>query len=262
MTAPMENNIKLCVLGSGSRGNSIFVKCRDTRLLLDAGFSGVQVTKRLALIEEAPERLDAIILSHEHTDHVLGAGVLSRKYRIPVYMNRMTHEAAGIALGRLFSTVFFQPGDDLHINDVLLEPFSLPHDAKDPVGLVLKWDGKKIAMVTDLGTPTHLVREKSAGSDILILEFNHDPVMLAEGPYPWALKQRIKSREGHLSNEESAELLRNVIHPGLRHVFVAHISGHNNRPQLALSHAEKALQGHKATLELTYQDRISDTVYL
>ncbi len=257
-----KEKIKICVLGSGSGGNSVFVGCKDTRVLLDAGFPGSEIKGRMSLIGESMERIDAIIITHEHTDHIRGAGVLSRRYGIPVYLNRMTLDAAAPALGKLEHKVFFQPGAGIHINDLCVEPFSQPHDAEDPVGLVLKHGGRKISVVTDLGSVTHLVRERSEGSDLLILEFNHDPGMLIEGPYPWSLKQRIKSRLGHLSNEESARLLRRVAHDGLRHVFLAHLSEHNNHPDLALPKAAGALRGYGTSLGLTHQKRISEVVYL
>lgn len=262
MVTPLRDRLKICVLGSGSGGNCVFVGCRDTRVLLDAGFAGNEVADRMALIGESPQRLDAIILTHEHTDHVHGVGVLARRHGIPLYVNGMTLEAAGPTLGRLEQAALFHPGSGFYINDLLVEPFSLPHDAQDPVGLVLKWKGRKVSTVTDLGSITHLVREKAKGSDLLILEFNHDPGMLDEGSYPWSVKQRIKSRLGHLSNEDSAKFLRQVAHPGLRHVFLAHLSQHNNHPELALLKAAGALRGCGATLGLTYQDRISETVYL
>jgi phosphoribosyl 1,2-cyclic phosphodiesterase len=257
-----SRELKICVLGSGSRGNSIFVGCGDTRVLLDAGFAGSEIRERLALIGERPERLDAVILTHEHADHVQGAGVLSRRYGVPIYANRMTLEAAGRALGKLQRVVLFQPGSSFQVNDILVEPFTLPHDAQDPVGLVMRWNGRKVSVVMDLGTVTHLVRERSEGSDLLILEFNHDPGMLKEGPYPWSVKQRIKSRLGHLSNEDSAELLRGVAHSDLRHVFLAHLSQHNNDPELALLKAAGALRGCGAVLGLTHQQKISETVYI
>lgn len=254
--------LKICVLASGSRGNSIFVGCPGTRVLLDAGLAATDIAERMALIGERPEELDAVILTHEHTDHVQGAGVISRRHGVPIYVNPMTFEAASAGLGKLERVTFFETGQGIHINGLQIEPFSLPHDARDPVGFVLKWEGRKVSAVTDLGSITHLVREKSEGSDLLILEFNHDPGMLIEGPYPWSLKQRIKSRLGHLSNEESAKLLRQVAHGDLRHVFLAHISEHNNHPELALLKAAGALRGYRASLGLTFQDRISETVYL
>lgn len=262
MAASEIEGIKICVLGSGSRGNSIFVRCRDTRVLLDAGFPGSQIKERMAAIGESPERLDALILTHEHLDHSQGAGVLSRRYGIPLYVNELTLQAAGRALGTVEQTVLFHPGTSFSVNDLVVEPFSLPHDAMDPVGLALKWGGKKLCVVTDLGSATHLVREKAEGSDLLVLEFNHDPGMLIEGPYPWNLKQRIKGRLGHLSNEDSAKLLKGLAHPNLRHVFIAHLSQHNNHPELALLKAAGALRDCGATLGVTYQDRVSETVYL
>lgn len=226
--------MKLCLLASGSKGNSIFLESGKTRLLVDAGCSGREICRRLASKGLAPETLDAILLTHEHSDHISGAGVLSRKLKIPVILSYRTLEATKAHFHKT-ERMEFQPGERFAYRDVMIDPFPITHDACDPVGFVVESSEGRCGVATDLGIATRLVREQLKGCRALVLESNHDEEMLMNGPYPWHLKQRIKSRHGHLSNNESVDLLKDVIHEGLEGVFLAHLSEVNNHPDKALT---------------------------
>lgn len=236
--------MKLCVLASGSSGNSIYIESQKTKVLLDAGLSARVIEARLRQVGLRPSELDAIIISHEHMDHVRGAGILARHYGLNLFINPLAYKEAQEALGRLPHIVEFVPGSFFSVGDLYFEPFSVPHDAVDPVGFAIFCGSKKIGAVTDLGCVTHLVREKLKGSDIIIIESNHDRKLLMEGPYPWELKQRIASKMGHLSNETSCELLDAVVDEKLRYAVLAHLSEVNNRPDLAY-------QAHKKVIDRT-----------
>ena len=180
-------------------------------MLLDAGFSCRELTRRLAEVGESPERLDAVLLSHEHTDHTRGLRVLCKKHRVPVYSTRASWEATGLAGGDEFPEVnFFEPGRAFDVGDIHFVPFRVPHDSVECVGFRVEAEGTALGHVTDLGRSTHLVEERLRDCDVLVMESNHDVEMLRWGPYPWFLKQRISGDGGHLSNDAAARLLDHV----------------------------------------------------
>ena len=232
--------MRVCLLASGSKGNSLFVEAGETRLLVDAGLSAREIVRRLASIGVDASDLDAVFVSHEHTDHVRGVGVLARKFRLPVYVSYPTHREVREGIHDA-AAVEFESGYSFGFRDLLIDPFPITHDACDPVGFTIESREGKVGMATDLGTATRLVADKLKGSRVLVLESNHDEEMLMGGPYPWYLKQRIKSRHGHLSNSDSAALLAEVLHPGLEGLFLAHLSEVNNNPAVAQEVTENLL---------------------
>jgi phosphoribosyl 1,2-cyclic phosphodiesterase len=224
----------------------MYVAAGDTRVLLDCGLSAKQAAIRLIEIGVDPDSIDAIVLTHEHEDHSSGARVFSSRHQTPVYAN---HATFGVCrhLHQIPSdkTEVFNSGCSFRIGELLFEPFSLVHDASDPVGFRVSAGGKTLAVTTDLGQVTTLVRERLRGIDALVLEANHDPVLLQDAPYPWSLKQRISSRQGHLSNETAGELLGEVSRLNgarLQVVVAAHISEKSNTPELAVEVFRRACQ--------------------
>ncbi len=253
---------KVCVLASGSKGNAVYVSDGETAVLFDAGMSGVEIERRFHSRGIDPESLDAIVVSHEHTDHIQGVGVMSRRFRLPVHISESTLTAAEGRLGPLHDVRHFDRGTNFRIGGLSVHPFSVSHDAVDPVGFTIHVDGTKIGIATDFGVATQLVSHHLKGCRIMILEANHDPKMLEEGPYPWELKQRIRSRLGHLSNEASRDLLGEVSDGKLEHVVVAHVSETNNDPDKALSVVREAV-GHQSTrLSFAHQDLASEVITL
>ena len=233
--------MRFCVLASGSRGNACYVETDNARVLIDAGLSGREIERRLDIVGEGAAELTALIVTHEHSDHIKGAGVLSRRYNIPVYMNRKTYESGRNTLGKLLRKEIIQTGQHFEIEDLKVETFTKCHDAADPVGLVLSLNGVSLGLVTDLGKSTSLVEDRLQGCRALVMEFNHDPEMLDKGPYPPYLKRRIKGRDGHLSNEQGGELLRKLCHENLGKVVLAHLSEQNNHPEKAYKQAAEVL---------------------
>ena len=233
--------MKFCVLASGSSGNACYVETDNARVLIDAGLSGREIERRLELVEKDASKLTALIVTHEHSDHIKGAGVLSRRYDVPIYMNRKTFESGRHALGKKLRAEIIQTGRLLEIEDLKVETFTKCHDAADPVGLVLSLNGVRLGVVTDLGKSTRLVEDRLQGCHGLVIEFNHDPEMLDTGPYPLYLKQRIKGRDGHLSNEQGGDLLRKICHQNLEKVVLAHLSEQNNHPEKAHQQAVEVL---------------------
>lgn len=233
----------MTVLGSGSAGNSIYLEAGQTRLLIDAGLSPRQLRQRLAGIGRVPETLTAILVSHEHSDHVRGLKGLADKLRIPVYCNGATRDAIREIFDTSFDLRVFQTGTNFTLGDVEVCTFAVPHDAQDPVGFVLQTEAGTIALLTDLGHVTTLVTERVRRANVLVLESNHDREMLINCPHrPWRLKQRILGSFGHLSNDDAAALLRQVAWDGLSHIYLAHISRDCNRPELAYETAHRALR--------------------
>jgi phosphoribosyl 1,2-cyclic phosphodiesterase len=321
--------VRFTVLASGSKGNSTIVTGGRTRILVDAGLSCRELFKRMKQAEEQPETLDAIIITHEHTDHVGGLAVTARKLGIPVYFTEGTHrawmrwltprrqmtyaqwmeqcrkqaaerqaeaetadcnaacdepeemdvaEAEAVERGNgdpvvkiaaeaavdsdapdrvpsrkedptwLPSVEFFQAGQPFEIGDIAISPFTIPHDAADPVGFVFRAEGVRMAFATDLGYIPPNVKAQLKGVDLLLLESNHDLEMLRDGPYPWSVKQRVLSRVGHLSNETAANYLEKEYDGQAAYVILAHLSESNNLPELARVTAERALNGRASLL--------------
>jgi phosphoribosyl 1,2-cyclic phosphodiesterase len=234
--------MRLCLLASGSKGNCLFLETDSCRLLIDAGLSGREAIARLASIGVAAESLDGILITHEHTDHIKGVGVLARRLKIPVLAASRTHAAARHIFGKI-DLLEFDPGTPFAFKGVQIDPFSITHDACDPVGFRIEGEEGAIGFATDLGIATRLTQDKLKECRALVLEFNHDEQMLQDGPYPWHLKQRIRSRHGHLSNSEGAGLLEELLHAGLQGVFLSHLSEVNNDPALAMAAARGLVDG-------------------
>jgi phosphoribosyl 1,2-cyclic phosphodiesterase len=338
--------VRLTVLASGSKGNSTVVTGGRTRILVDAGLSCRELFRRMKLAGEEPETLDAVIVTHEHSDHVSGLAVMARKLGIPVYFTEGTHRAwirwltprrqmsyaqwleqcrkqaaerqaeaecaqfdgasnadesdeaeeAGCdslepissgmdtasepdtqtaaterVLSRkeeptwLPSIQYFQAGEPFEIGDIAISPFTIPHDAADPVGFVFRTAGVRMALVTDLGYISPNVKAQLKGVDLLLLESNHDLEMLRDGPYPWSVKQRVLSRVGHLSNEAAADFLQNGYDGQAAYVILAHLSESNNLPELARVTAERALNGRASLLAnrllLAEQHQALESIY-
>jgi phosphoribosyl 1,2-cyclic phosphodiesterase len=324
-----QKMVRFTVLASGSKGNSTVVTGGHTRILVDAGLSCRELFRRMKLAGEEPETLDAILITHEHTDHVGGLAVTARKLGIPVYFTEGTHRAwmrwltprrqmtyaqwveqcrrqaaerqaeaeatqcdaageideddlaietdsippdpaqPGIEAGSepaqetvapervpsrkedptwLPEVQYFQAGQPFEIGDIAISPFTIPHDAADPVGFVFRAAGVRMAVATDLGYIPPNVRAQLKGVDLLLLESNHDLEMLRDGPYPWSVKQRVLSRVGHLSNEAAAGFLENEYDGQAAYVILAHLSESNNLPELARVTAERALCGRASLL--------------
>jgi phosphoribosyl 1,2-cyclic phosphodiesterase len=210
-------------------------------------------------VGQDPADLSAIVITHEHIDHVRGAGVLSRRFNIPVYISSATHHAC-TGLGHISALTYFDCGNRFKIQDLTVNPFSISHDASDPAGLTLTWQQSKIGIATDLGVVTNLVRTHLSGSSVLYLESNHDPEMLINGSYPWHLKQRIQSRTGHLSNSDAGTLLADLYHDQLYHVILAHLSEENNRPERALAEVGRCLNRPGTALSVAGPDRPGDVI--
>jgi phosphoribosyl 1,2-cyclic phosphodiesterase len=254
LQSELDYNLELCMLASGSKGNAIYVSGGSTSILIDAGLSGIEIERRLNSKGLYPEDLDAIIVSHEHTDHIQGVGVLSRRFNLPVYMSSKTEKAAVSQLGNVRVIKNFECGSPFRIKDLFIHPFSISHDAEDPSGFTINQNGTKVGIATDLGIATSMVKEHLKGCSLLILEANHDEDMLINGPYPWPIKQRIKSRAGHLSNEASKNLLKELQHDRLKYVILAHLSQTNNTPQKALCEVSRAITHCNPQLDVATQD--------
>jgi len=255
-------NLAVCVLASGSKGNAVYISNGSAAILIDAGLSGIEIQRRLNSQGLSPEDLSAIVVSHEHGDHIQGVGVLSRRYRLPVYMNAKTREAAASQLGEIRALNSFECGRPFAVGDLTIHPFSISHDAEDPAGFTVQYNDTKIGIATDLGTVTSVVKEHLKNCALMVLEANHDPAMLIEGPYPWPIKQRIKSRSGHLSNEDSRDLLIELKHDRLDHVILAHLSEINNTPQKALEEVMQAVGECKTRITVASQSACSSIFHL
>jgi phosphoribosyl 1,2-cyclic phosphodiesterase len=250
------------MLASGSKGNAIYISNGETSILIDAGLTGIEIERRMASQGLAMTEISAIIVSHEHSDHIRGVGVLARKHDLPVFISSKTRQAAAAPLGRIDKISLFSCGSDFTIEGLRIRPFSTSHDADDPVGFTIGCDGKKIGIATDLGIATAMVKEHLKECCCIVMEANHDLKMLEDGPYPWPLKQRIRSRTGHLSNESSKELLMDVIHDGLKHVILAHLSETNNTPEKALSVVTERLNRHRPKLCVALQHMAGPMIFL
>ncbi|OQB23489.1 MAG: putative metallo-hydrolase YycJ [Firmicutes bacterium ADurb.Bin182] len=236
--------MKFSPLFSGSSGNCSFLEAENVRLLIDAGLAGCTVTNALAKIGVAPETLNAILITHEHSDHISGVGVLSRKYKLPVYANERTWNAMREKIGYIPPKLVrvFETDRDFYIKELNVLPFSTPHDAAEPIGYCFSYRNKKVSIMTDIGHVTNRMLDIIEHSSLLLLEANHDVEMLLAGSYPYHLKRRILSDTGHLSNENAGKALAKLYLRGLRNVILGHLSRENNLEPLALETVKMVLR--------------------
>ncbi len=223
--------MRFAMLGSGSRGNATLVEHGKTRLLLDCGFSVAETVKRLRRLAVDADTLTAIVVTHEHSDHAKGVGALARKFNLPVYVTHGTYQK--VNWGEVPQVHEIDSHYSFAIDDILCEPFPVPHDAREPVQFVFASGVHRLGILTDTGSATLHITSMLDGCDALVLECNHDVDMLAEGPYPPSLKQRVAGRLGHLSNDQAAEILLEMDTDNLQYLVAAHLSDKNNTEQLA-----------------------------
>ena len=263
--------MELCSIASGSSGNCIYVGTQATHLLVDVGISGKRTENGLNSIGLTGRDLDGIFITHEHSDHVSGLGVLSRKYHIPIYATPKTIDAIKrlASLGEIDEQLFVPiKGDQsFMLKDIRVNPMRTSHDAAEPVAYRFCYGRQKVAIATDLGTYNEYTIECLRGMDVLFLEANHDVNMLQVGPYPYALKQRILGDRGHLSNERSGQLLSHLLHDKLQAVVLGHLSKENNLPELAyetvrveLAMGKSGYQGDEFPITVAKRDEVSPVI--
>ncbi|MCI5052983.1 MAG: MBL fold metallo-hydrolase [Simkaniaceae bacterium] len=240
-----------CPLASGSKGNAIYIGSDETKLLIDAGISVKALKERLNSIGVAIEDLDAVLISHEHSDHIRALPVLCRKYSIPILANSDTARALLEHLTVRPKFKIFTTGESFHFGDIEVHPFSIQHDTLDPVAFTFKMGEMKIGVCTDLGFVTTLVRSHLKECDYLMIESNHEPDLVHASSRPPVYKQRVLSRQGHLSNAACAELIADVYHPGLKQVYLAHLSEECNQPDIALETIRAHLSSRGIDLDLS-----------
>ena len=234
-------SFQFCVLGSGSSGNSVAVWDDESLFLIDAGFSCKETVRRLDLAGLDANDLEVILISHEHSDHINGARVLNKRFRPRILATEPVHEWLDVKYAVITEPVL-EPGRVEEIGSFKITPFEVPHDASQTVGFKIQNNGKNLIIATDLGHVTARLRKKFEDADALVLESNHDVQMLKDGKYPYFLKKRILGMQGHLSNEQSAEVQANVISAKTKHILLAHLSQDNNEPEKALAESKKAIK--------------------
>ena len=233
--------MRFALLGSGSEGNALVVQAGRTCVMMDCGFSLGETASRLARLGLSPENINGIVVTHEHGDHIDGVARLSRKYAIPVWLTHGTRLAQREALAGLQALTEINPHHAFAIGDLQIQPYAVPHDAVEPVQYVFGDGARRLGVLTDVGGSTPHIEATLNGCDALVLECNHDPGMLANGDYPWSLKQRVGGRYGHLSNEDAAALLARLDQRRLQHVVAAHLSSKNNTHDLAVGALSTAM---------------------
>lgn len=262
--------IKVCSLFSGSSGNCIFVSYNETAILIDAGVSGKRIEAALEGIGESFDKIAGIFITHEHSDHISGAGILSRRYKIPIYANPITWAAMRPFMGKLSpdNIRHIAVGEITAIGDISVRPFSIPHDAACPVGYNIFVDGKKLTIATDIGHMDSELLANLEKSDMILLESNHDIEMLRTGRYPWPLKQRILGDHGHLCNEMAGKVVAHLAQCGTKRFLLGHLSQENNFPELAYRTVCNALMEKKINptkdvyLEVALRDRASNVMII
>lgn len=262
--------IKFCSLYSGSSGNCLYLSDNNTSILVDAGVSGKKAIQAIKEIDGQPEKLSGILITHEHSDHIKGAGILSRMLNVPIYANEKTWEAMGTELGNIHENNkrCFNTGQQFSIGDICVHPFSIPHDAIEPVGFNFFAQNKKITVATDLGHVNKELYENMVGSNFILLEANHDIDMLRMGSYPWYLKQRILGDSGHLSNEMAGKFIAKLVERGTIRFVLGHLSKENNFPQLAFETVKNVLvsksiePGKDVIFDVAMRDCVSEVIYV
>ncbi len=253
-----------CPLASGSKGNALFVGTSQTKVLIDAGLSARQIAKKLSEINVDLSEIDAIVVTHEHSDHIRGIEMLGCKMGIPVFANSDTARAIYESIGDAPKFKIFSTGEKFEFGDIEFDPFSIQHDAMDPVGFVLRLGSVKLGICADLGFATTLVENKLQECDYLYLESNHQVEMVHACPRPAVYKQRVLGRLGHLSNAQATELLEKLLHSNLKHIHLAHLSSECNNPDLALKTVRDMLEKEKTSIEVSiaHQDQVSQLLTL
>lgn len=255
----VEAALKISVLASGSSGNSLYIESEKKHLLVDAGLSGKKITSLMAEVGKNPADLDAVLVTHEHRDHIHGVGVLARKYGLDVYANEGTWQAMDGMLGKIdvAQKHIFEMGKVLTFGDMDVESFGVSHDAAAPQFYRFHKDGKSFVMLTDTGYCSDHVRGIIRDADAYLVESNHDLEMLRMGPYPWSLKQRILGDRGHLSNEDGALVMTDIIGDNTKRIYLGHLSKENNMKELAHLTMKNVLKEHD--LGVDYNFKIYDT---
>ncbi|WP_343209016.1 MBL fold metallo-hydrolase [Anaerolentibacter hominis] len=253
--------MKFCSIASGSSGNCIYVGSENTHVLVDVGISGKRVAGGLEQIEVRPDELSAILITHEHTDHISGLGVMARKYHIPVYATAETLDAilSTRSIGRIEESLLHdvRPDEKFSLGEFKIDPFSIPHDAANPVCYSLEAGNHKVAVATDLGQYDDYIVKHLEGAEILLLEANHDINMLEVGPYPYMLKKRILGERGHLSNDNSGRLICRLFNDSLKYVILGHLSKENNYPALAYETVKYELGQEQPGYEITCKIQVA-----
>jgi phosphoribosyl 1,2-cyclic phosphodiesterase len=252
-----------CPLASGSKGNCVYLGTSQTKVLIDAGISAKAIQNRLAEINVDIADIDAILVTHEHTDHIQGLKILAYKMGIPLLANHNTAKGIVDTFHDCPKFKIFSTGETFEFGDLEIHPFSIQHDTLDPVAFTIRTDNLKLGFCTDLGFATSLVQGHLRECDYLYLESNHQPSMVHASPRPMIYKQRVLSRSGHLSNEACGNLLAQVFHPKLKHVHLAHLSSECNSPETALSVVKGILHNHGIELDMCVapQEKISKAIY-
>ncbi len=254
--------VRFLSLVSGSSGNASLITDGNTTILIDCGLSGKKLTEQMSAIGLCPSDLSGILITHEHTDHTKGAGVVSRKYNIPIYTTQGTFDAMKIGAVSEENFHAIVPDSTFDIGTISITPFSIPHDAAAPVGFSFFTENKKYTLATDIGCMTEQLYCKICGCDSIILESNHDVDMLRYGDYPYHLKERILGKKGHMSNDLTAETAIRLAKDGTKHIMLAHLSHENNTPEIAKITTESALRAaHFDNVELTVAGRYDVTAF-
>lgn len=256
-------SFKFCSLSSGSSGNSQYIETDKMKILVDAGLSGKRTQELLKSIDVDPSEIDCILVTHEHKDHVKGAGILSRRFDIPIYANKLTWESMREDLGKIKdeNIKIFNSDSDFELGDLGILPFKISHDSAEAVGYNFYNKNKKISLLTDLGCIDDKIRNTIKNSNLLMIESNHDKDMLKIGTYPWFLKQRVSGEFGHLSNEDAGNLIAQVICGKNESILLGHLSRENNFPELAYQTVanilnENGVDTHRdVSLDLTFRDK-------
>jgi len=249
-----HSSLRFSLLASGSSGNAALVVSPGAKVLVDAGLAFKTLCGRADSVGEGTDDIDAVFITHEHIDHVQCLGTLSRKLGVPAYMTEATYRNLPQKVGALPKVEIIEAGDKVTLGDMEVTSFSVSHDAADPVSYSIQSNGAKLGFATDLGHCCSLVRARLAGSNALVVESNYCPERLRLGIYPARIQQRIRGRQGHLSNQDASSLVRSLLHSALRTVVLVHISENNNSPDLVRQMAEGALRGHAADLYIAQRD--------
>ena len=259
-------DVRFVPLFSGSSGNATYISCGDTRILVDAGVSGARIKAELAKAGADAAALTGILITHDHADHISGAGVLSRKFDLPIFATEGTWRVMEQKIGAvaLKNVRIIEPGQDFYLGAANVLPFPIPHDAAQPVGFAIGVGGARLAIATDMGYMTKTTFAAIAGADVVLLESNYDEDMLKAGPYPYDLKKRILSRKGHLSNDDAAQTCIKLVESGVKQILLGQLSKENNFPELAFQTSAQMLKqrgvvlGRDAQLGVARRDGLTD----